>query len=359
MSTYIKPGQKSCGLYPDCPEVLNDFLNYSESIKGLSVRTVNAYYIDIRSFLRFLLLRRNLIPSQIPFQEIKIHTVDLPLLSTVSKEDLYEFAYFLTRERNNSATSRARKLSAIKSFFHYLCNKTGKLASNPAQDLEMPKLKKSLPKYLSLHESKELLENIESKFWERDYCILALFLNCGMRLSELVSININDIKNDTLRIVGKGNKERTVYLNAACLQATQNLIDTLNQMTDKRKDKQALFISKTTGKRLSARRVQQLVGRSLSTAGLGGKGYSAHKLRHTAATLMHQYGKVDMLALKEILGHSALNTTQIYTHLESAQLKEASQASPLSLFQAENTEMSPNKHVDNPVEKVEKYGKPK
>ncbi len=338
MSTYIKPGQRSCGHYLDCPEILLEYLNYSEAIKGLSVKTVNAYYMDLRSFFRFLLLRKELVSRQLSFEEIKIEPVDLALLKTVNKEDLYEFAYFLTKERSNSATTRARKLSAVKSYFHYLCNKTGKLPLNPAQDLEMPKIKKSLPKYLSLQESKELLGNVESDFQQRDYCILTLFLNCGMRLSELVSINILDIKDDTLRLVGKGNKERTVYLNSACLNAISELVTELNNMKDKRVDKEALFISKTTGKRLSARRIQQLVNNSLALAGLHGKGYSTHKLRHTAATLMYQYGQVDILALKEILGHAALNTTQIYTHLESAQLKQASEASPLSHFKAEEKE---------------------
>ncbi len=354
MSTYIKPGQKSCGMYLDCPIVLNDFLNYSESIKGLSVRTVNAYYIDLRTFLRFILLRKKCVSSELSFHEIDIQLADINLLNKVNKEDLYEFAYFLTRERGNSAATRARKLSAVKSFFHYLCNKTGKLPANPAQDLEMPKAKKSLPKYLSLQESKELLENVQSDFWLRDYCILTLFLNCGMRLSELVAINIQDIKNDTLRLVGKGNKERVVYLNDACIDAVENLIHALEELAEKRIDKQALFISKRTGKRLTARRVQQLVSQHLEMAGLHGKGYSTHKLRHTAATLLYQYGQVDVLALKEILGHAALNTTQIYTHLDSTQLKQASEASPLSHFEAKKKDIQTKKDVENIVEKVEK-----
>ncbi len=355
MSTYIKPGQKSCGRREECPAIIQEFLSYSESIQGLSVRTVNAYYIDLRTFFRFLMLHRHLVGPDTPFEEIDIQGADLEFLRQVNKTEIYEYTYFLTRERGNNATTRARKLSCLKSYFKYFTSKTGQLAVNPAEDVEMPKLKKRLPKYLSLEESKELLTSIQSDFYVRDYCIITLFLNCGMRLSELVSININDIKNDTIRIVGKGNKERTVFLNTACQDALETLIEELNKITDKKKDNTALFISRKTGGRLTPRRVQQIVNQCLAAAGLSGKGYSVHKLRHTAATLMYQHGHVDMLSLKEILGHEALSTTQIYTHLESAQLKQAAYASPLSNFQNPGSPKD-KEAVENSVETVENLG---
>ncbi len=356
MSTYIKPGQHGHSQYEDCPPILMEFLNYSESIQGLSLRTVNAYYIDIRTFFRFLVQYRGLVANDVIFEEIDLKPVDLEFVKKITKAEIYEYTYYLTRERSNNATTRARKLSCLKGFFKYLTSKTGQLAQNPAEDIEMPKRKKQLPKYLSLNESQELLSSIQSDFFERDYCIITLFLNCGMRLSELVGINITDIKNDTMRIVGKGNKERTVYLNEACLQAIESLLQQLNSLPGQtRKDDKALFISKKTGRRLTARRVQQIVNECLAAAGLSGRGYSVHKLRHTAATLMYQYGHVDMLALKEILGHVALSTTQIYTHLESAQLKQAAAASPLAGFQAEAAK-KPDKIVENPVENVENLG---
>lgn len=358
MSTYIKPGQKAGGQYEGCPAIIKEFLHYSESIQGLSIRTVNAYYVDLRTFFRFLVQYRKLVEADTPFEKIDIQMVDLPFIRNISKAEIYEYTYYLTRERGNNATTRARKLSCLKSFFKYFTSKTGQLPQNPAEDLEMPKLKKRLPKYLSLEESKELLSCIQSDFYERDYCIIMLFLNCGMRLSELVGINTTDIKNDTIRIVGKGNKERTVFLNQACLEALEALIAELNKMTTKRKEANALFVSKKTGGRLTPRRVQQIVNQCLATAGLAGKGYSVHKLRHTAATLLYQYGRVDMLALKEILGHEALSTTQIYTHLESAQLKQAAQASPLSNFKnpGEAKDTVHTDDVENPVEKVENIG---
>lgn len=193
----------------------------------------------------------------------------------------------------------------------------------------MPVQKKRLPKYLSLDESLELLKSVESDFYTRDYCIITLFLNCGMRLSELVGLDVSDYKNDALRLIGKGNKERMVYLNCACTDAINALLDEIAILKNK-KYTGALFISKRTGQRLTARRVQQIVSHCLQAAGLSGKGYSVHKLRHTAATLLYQHGKVDLLSLREILGHVDVSTTQIYTHLDSAQLKNAAKSSPLA-----------------------------
>ncbi|WP_367925983.1 tyrosine recombinase XerC [uncultured Ruthenibacterium sp.] len=341
MSSYIdsrKPNKH--GDYKDCPALVVEFLYNSETIRGLSPRTVNGYYIDLRTFFRFLKLHRGLVASQTPLDEISISEIDLTFIESITTSEIYEFLHYVTRERDNGATTRARKLSSLKGFFRYLCNKKKILKNNPTDDVETPAIRKRLPKYLSLSEGVELLKNIQSDFYERDYCIITLFLNCGMRLSELVNINITDLQEDgTIRIIGKGDKERLVYLNNACKSALHRLCVERAKMLNL-KDEQALFVSKRTGKRLSARRVQQIVEKCLGTAGLSGRGFSPHKLRHTAATMMYQEGHVDMLALKEILGHAHVSTTEIYTHLGNAQLKEAAQASPFANIDFDQNESS-------------------
>lgn len=331
MSTYIdarQPNKHSD--YRDCPPLVVQFLYDSETIRGLSPRTVNAYYIDLRTFFRFLKQHRGLAGTNSEMEEIDIRDIELPFIRATSTSEIYEYLHYVTRMRGNSPAARARKLSSIKGFFKYLCNKMKLLEVNPADDVDTPALKKSLPKYLTFSEGISLLQNIQSDFYERDYCIITLFLNCGMRLSELVNINITDIRDDgTIRIVGKGNKERLVYLNKACVSALHNLCDERIKLPNLQ-DKNALFVSKKTGKRLSPRRVQQIVEQCLHNAGLSGRGYSPHKLRHTAATLMYQEGGVDMLALKEILGHAHVSTTEIYTHMGATQLKQAAESSPFS-----------------------------
>lgn len=331
MSTYIdarNPNKHSD--YRDCPQAVVRFLQDSETIRGCSPRTANAYYIDLRTFFRFLLQHRGATPENVPFEEIDIHALDNAFIRSITGAEIYEFLYFTTKERGNSPATRARKLSCLRSFFKYLCTRMKIIDVNPTEDIDTPALKKRLPKYLTLQESIQLLQSINSDFYERDFCIITLFLNCGMRLSELVNINIADIHRDaTITIVGKGNKERMVYLNDACLRALQDLQAARDAMPNL-SDKDALFVSKRTGKRLSARRVQQIVTACLEAAGLGGKGYSTHKLRHTAATMMYQEGHVDMLALKEILGHEHVSTTEIYTHMGAVQLREAAKASPFA-----------------------------
>ncbi len=329
MSTYYNPANPSKLSYDDCPEVVKDYLNYMLTIRGLSARTVNAYYVDLRTFFKYLVHARGIVSEDIDFDKIDISFIDISFVAQINKKEILEFLFYVTQNRANSAATRSRKISSLKGYFKYLCGRTGRLDKNPMDDIEMPSQKKRLPKYLTLDESITLLKNIQSDYIERDYCILTLFLNCGMRLSELVFLNNTDIKDDTIRVIGKGNKERIVYLNSACITALNDLLDA-NQKLENVQDKKALFVSKKTKKRLSARRVQQIVERCLDTAGLSEKGYSVHKLRHTAATLMYQHGGVDMLSLKEILGHVDVSTTQIYTHLDSAQLKKAAASSPLA-----------------------------
>ena len=317
--------------YSNAPAVLKEFLYYSQTIKGLSPRTVEGNFIDLQLFFRFLIQKRNNCIDNNSINEVSISDVDLNFISQVTQSDILEFLYFVTNERKNSAASRSRKISSIRSYFKYLTIKTNQLQHNPAEHIEMPAMKKRLPKFLTLEQSIELLNNTQSDFSERDYCIILLFLNCGMRLSELAGINLKDINNDTLKIIGKGNKERFVYLNDACLSALNDYISVRNTIVSPASEP-ALFISKRTKKRMSARRIEQIVEECLKRAGLSEMGFSAHKLRHTAATLLYRSGNADMLALKEILGHEHVSTTEIYTHISDEAIKKAAKSSPLATF---------------------------
>jgi site-specific recombinase XerD len=259
---------------------------------------------------------------------VSIKDFNITLLKDLTLHDFYEYIFYLADERDNNEKSRARKTSSLKSFFNYLTNNVHLLETNPIANIEMPTQKKSIPKFLSLEESLKLLSSIDSNNYKRDYCIITLFLNCGMRLSELVGINKNDIDftEKRLRLLGKGNKERIVYLNNACIDS---LKEYLNSRENPPSEPQALFLSKFN-KRISKRRVQQIVENALKNANLDGLGYSTHKLRHTAATLMYQHGNVDTLVLKEILGHESISTTEIYTHISNRDLQKATESSPLA-----------------------------
>ena len=317
--------------YSNAPSVLKEFLYYSQTIKGLSPRTVEAYFIDLQLFFRYIIQRRNNCIDNETIDSVDISLVDLNLISTVTQSDILEFLYFVTSVRGNSPTSRARKVSSLRGYFKYLTNKTNQLDANPTENIEMPAMKKRLPKYLTLEQSIELLNNTQSSFAERDYCIILLFLSCGMRLSELAGINIKDINNDILRIIGKGNKERFVYLNNACIAAIDDYLAVRNTIVSPASEP-ALFISKKTKKRMSTRRIEQVVEECLQRSGLSQMGFSTHKLRHTAATLLYRSGNADMLALKEILGHEHVSTTEIYTHISDDAIKKAAKSSPLATF---------------------------
>lgn len=310
----------------EAPDILKEYLFYLQTIKGRSEKTVDEYFLDLRSFFRFIKTKRKL--TNAPFEEIKITDVDLELIKSITLMDAYEFMNYLSRVRKNSAVSRARKCSALKQYFNYLTVKKHYLDSDPMSELEIPKSKKSLPKHLTLEQSIELLNSVDGKFKERDYCILTLFLNCGLRLAELVSLNMNSIRSDnTMVVTGKGNKERIVYLNDACISALNEWRKV--RPNDGLKDRDALFVS-GHHKRLSRESVQKMVQKYLEKIGLDSQGYSCHKLRHTAATLMYQHGEVDIRVLKDVLGHENLGTTQIYTHISSEQLKKASDMNPLA-----------------------------
>ena len=310
----------------EAPDIIKQFLLYMQNIKGRSLKTVDEYYIDLRTFFRFINMNRKLVDSSLEFDEIKIDNVNSDLIASVTLRETYEFMNYLLRERNNNQASRARKTSSLRQFYKYL-ERNHIIENNPLKDLETPKRKKSLPKYLTLEQSIELLNAVEGENYYRDYCILTLFLNCGLRLSELVGLNFSDIRNDnTMRVLGKGNKERVIYLNKACIDAI-NAYKKVRPV-DGVKDKNALFISRNHN-RMSPKTVQAMVYKYLEKIGLNAQGYSCHKLRHTAATLMYQTGDVDIRVLKDILGHENLGTTEIYTHLSSRQLKQAAESNPL------------------------------
>lgn len=311
------------------PPIVRDFLTYNETIRGKSEKTVGEYYLDLQTFFRYLLTVRGRTDPKTPFEEISIEEVDLALIQSITVSDLYAFLVFCKNERGNSAATRARKTSTLRIFFKYLTAQTHMLKNNPAEMLESPKLKQSLPKHLTLEDSIELLESVDGANRERDFCILTLFLNCGMRLSELCGLNLSDIRADgSMRILGKGNKERIVYLNQACTDALDAYRKVRPQEGLRGADREALFISREH-RRISNKTVQHIVKSYLEKAGLGGQGFSTHKLRHTAATLMYQHGNVDIRVLKDVLGHANLGTTQIYTHVSDNQVRRAIEANPL------------------------------
>lgn len=316
-------------LLAECPPIIKEFLGYVGTIKGKSPKTVEEYFLDLRTFFRYIKKSRGLVSPAAEFEDISITDVDLDLIKTITLTNVFEYMNYLSTDRNNKAATRSRKVSSMRTFFKYLTNKTGKLDVNPVEELETPKLKKSLPKYLTLEQSIDLLSKIEGPTKERDYCMIVLFLNCGMRLSELVSLNLSDVRHasSTVRITGKGNKERIVYLNDACLDAINRYLAV--RPKNALVDKNALFISKQN-KRISPKTVQYIVKKYLAMIDLGGPGFSVHKLRHTAATLMYQHGHVDIRVLKDILGHENLGTTEIYTHLSNEQMANAAKANPLS-----------------------------
>lgn len=312
------------------PDDVQEYLSYTSAAKGLSQLTVLEYASDLRTFLRFLYIYKGVVPSSADWNTIDISKADLNFIRSITVDDAYRYLVYCKNERKNNEKTRARKVVAIRRFFVYLTDKKGVLESNPMKVLEMPKVKKTLPKHLTLEESKQLLNAVDGTYKERDYCILTIFLNCGLRLSELVSINYTDIDTDhSLTILGKGNKERKVYLNSACIKSIEDYMQVRPVDGVRKEDKKALFLSARL-RRISPKTVQHLVNEYLEKAGLGGRGLSVHKLRHTAATLMYQHGNVDVLVLKDILGHENVGTTEIYTHLSSEQTRAAIEHNPLA-----------------------------
>ncbi len=318
------------------PSLVREFASYKSAIQNASEKTVSEYLLDLRTFFRFLVARdKKISPDSEEFEKIDISGIDLDYIKNITTEDIYEFLMYTDNIRGNMAATKSRKLSAIKGFFKYLSVKRMMLEDNPAADIEAPKKKQSLPKFLSLEESLDLLNAVkndkESKTTVRDYAIITLFLNCGMRVSELVGINLEDVDREfrSLTVTGKGNKQRIVYLNEACRIAIADYVQERLGEQHKACMSHALFLS-SREQRISVKTVQWMVYKYLDMAGLESKHYSVHKLRHTAATLMYQTGNVDVRVLKDILGHEQLNTTQIYTHVSNRSMEEAMANNPLS-----------------------------
>lgn len=319
----------------DCPQYLRDYLTYVRVIRNHTELTEEQYYIDLRTFLRYLKLSHGDVPEDTPFDEIKIADVPLSYLESFTLMGAYEYMNFLMDVRGNDSAARSRKTSSLRQFYEYLCSKAMLISRNPVEQLEHPKAPQTLPKFLELEQSETLLSSIESHNQKRDFCIITLFLNCGMRLSELVGLNLNDYSESarTLRVFGKGQKERIIYINDACIAA---LNDYIAVRPKSQIEPNAIFLSGKTNHhtRLSKRRVQRIVEDQLRRAGLGNLGLSTHKLRHTAATLMYEYGGADPMVLKDILGHKSVATTQIYTHLSDSDRQKAAENSPLANFKA-------------------------
>lgn len=319
----------------DFPQLVQDYFIYQLAIRNKSELTVLEYASDLRSFLRFLKHRETIFSDRVNFNEISILNFPEEKILCVTNKDAIAFLSFCSTELHNNATTRARKASTLRSFYKWLTFHENRLDSNPMEHLESPKTKKALPKYLTMDDCLTLLRAIDGPNKERDFCIVIFFLNCGLRLSELVSLNYNDIRSDrSMKVTGKGNKERTIYLNDACIEAFEAYMKV--RPNDGLKDRNALFISRNKN-RLSNKSVQHIIYTLLDKAGLSGMGLSTHKLRHTAATLMYQHGNTDIMLIKEILGHENLGTTQIYTHVVNSQLQQAVNSNPLAHVKPEDT----------------------
>lgn len=320
----------------DYPERLVSFNSYLETMKGSSKNTIISYSRDLMLMFKFLKVKKGQVKKGTDFSEIKVNDIDDDYLRKITLDDMYSFLIFSKQYFENGSSTIARKIAAMRGFFKYLHNKVKVIDNDFTIELDKPKIGKRKPKYMNLEEANKLLSAVNSRNYERDYLIITLFLNCGMRLAELCSINLDSIKDDTIRIIGKGNKERTVYLNEACLKAIQNYLKVRDEIVkDKNITNDALLLSER-GNRIARRTVQEVIENQLENAGLKGKGYSTHKLRHTAATLMYKYGEVDILVLKEILGHENVSTTQIYTHTDNDMLREAVNLNPLSAVSNED-----------------------
>lgn len=336
----------------EAPLILRDFLAYHETIQGHSRKTVDEYFLDLRNFFRYIKIEKGRVPRAAPLDEISIDDVDLTLVKSVTLTDIYSYLSFLSRDRvrnakNSSsgygllASTRARKVATIRSFYKYLVNKAKLMDESPIQELDSPRQRQSLPRYLTLDECIQLLESIDGDNAERDFCIITLFLNCGIRISELVGLNLTDVRVDRLRVLGKGNKERIVYLNTACQNAIEDWLSV--RSNSGAANPYALFITRKHT-RITKAGVHYMLKQRFTAAGLDSSKYSAHKLRHTAATLMLQNG-VDVRTLQEVLGHEHLNTTQIYTHVDSGALQSATKANPLGQLKTKPGRGRPKKQM--------------
>ncbi len=310
--------------YEVLPQLVCDYLMYIDVIKNRSQKTVFEYAINLKEFITYVVVQKNICTEK----NVDIRKCDENFFKSVTLSDAYQFLSYCKNDKNNSPATRNRKVVVIRQFFKYLTDNKRVLTDNPMKNLDSAKQDQVLPKFLTLEQSIDLLNSVDGKNSERDYAILTIFLNCGLRLSELVNLNYTNIRSDnTMRVFGKGAKERTVYLNSACLSAVERYMKV--RPKDNVIDKEALFLSNRLT-RISRRTVQHIVEVFLEKSGLGNQGLSVHKLRHTAATLMYRYGNADVLVLKDILGHENLSTTEIYTHVADEQLQKAIESNPLA-----------------------------
>lgn len=306
-------------------QLVRNFLSHKLTIEGKSPLTVKEYSYDLQTFFRYIVKR--LERREEPMEEINISQIDIRFIESIQLTDIYEYLMYLSKEKGNGVKSRARKLSSIKSFYKYLNVKVHLLEKDIAKDLEMPKSPKTLPRYLELNEAQRLLNSVDGKQKERDYLMLMILLNCGLRVSELQNIKLKDIRGDMLTVTGKGNKERQLFLNQATKEALQDYLDVRGT------DSNEYLLLSSRGKEISVAGIQYTMKNLFRKAGLDATKLSTHKLRHTAATLMYKHGKVDIKTLQRVLGHENLNTTEIYTHTDDAMVKEAIDMNPLSHFE--------------------------
>lgn len=313
----------------DNPQILDDYLNYLKTIRGLSPKTIHEYRYDLMRFLHFTVRRKNSTHFRdLPLEAVPLDEVDEEWLSHISFDDLLAFLADSDDAEGLSASRRARLSSALRSFFKYLVSVRESFEKNPAEKLTSPKRKKRHPVYLTLEEAVTLLKTAAQEpnrfFRARDVAILMTFLTTGLRLSELCGLNLNSIREGQIHVIGKGNKERMIYITDSCAVS----IEHYRAVRPIVPNEDALFLS-SRHQRISPRAVQHRIEQLLQKAGFDTRLYTTHKLRHTAATLLYREG-VDIRTLQRILGHESLATTQIYTHVDDAQAKQAVEKNPLA-----------------------------
>ena len=305
------------------PKLLRDFLIYLTTITGKSDRTRQEYEYDLTLFFRFLIAAQD----EIEMDAVDLSVITIEWIKEITLEDIYMFMEYCEKVRENKATSRSRKVASIRAFFKYLKNKRNLLTYDPAEQLEKPKIGKRSPIYLTIDEAKNLVQATKQQQYSvRDYAIVVLFLNLGIRVSELCALNLSSIKERYLYIVGKGNKERVLYINDACLEAIQHYLS--SRKPYKGEGEEPLFTSQkgTRFTRQSIARIIKVINsNSISEKSL----LTPHKLRHTSATMMYQSG-ADIRSLQHILGHTNISTTQIYTHIEDKQVQDVLTNNPFN-----------------------------
>jgi integrase/recombinase XerD len=325
--------------------ILQNYGDYLLSVKGYSQNTIRSYQNDLKLFFNYILIRFGEKKKEDPFDDKALSLISPTLLSKVKLVDIYAFLSYCASELHNGDTTRKRRTAAIRSFYHFEVVVMQEHLEDPTQNLEIPKAKKRDPIYLTLDEALSLLNAVEGKNKERDLAIITLFLNCGLRLSELTNLRVEDIQDETLHIVGKGNKERDIMMNDACIDALNNYLPIRQQQINKikakaedekdednsSKEETHLFLS-NRGKGISNRMVETMVNKYIKKAGLDSEKFTVHKLRHTAATLMYKYGNIDIRTLQKVLGHENVSTTEIYTHIEDDDVRNAVYKNPLSNY---------------------------